>query len=297
MYEAKRAGRGQFAIFDARMRERVQRGLLIQSELRGALQHGQFHLVYQPLVHLDSEIIWGCEALLRWHHPKLGLVPPSEFIPIAEDTGVILDMGDWVLRTACAQFAYWRAHHGGKAPECVSVNISRAQLVVGDFGRRVQEVLEDYGIEPWRVHLEITETAVMKDPAVALKIMRALRELGVKLDLDDFGTGYSSLGSIHDFPIDVIKIDRSFVLCLESGGRVSAVIEAVTRLAHQLNLDVVAEGIETPRQRDLLRKLGCQLGQGYLFGKPVDAVTFAERFAHSSPYRSEVQARQTNAGV
>jgi diguanylate cyclase (GGDEF)-like protein/PAS domain S-box-containing protein len=290
MYEAKRAGRGRFAIFDARMRERVQRGLLIQSELRGALQHGQFHLVYQPVVCMDSGRLHGCEALLRWRHPKLGLVPPSEFIPIAEETGVILDLGDWVLRTACAQFACWRARYGVRAPESVSVNISRAQLVVGNFEQSVRDVLRACAIEPRQVHLEITETAVMKDPAVALRIMRALRELGVKLDLDDFGTGYSSLGSIHDFPIDVIKIDRSFVHGLESSGRVSAVIEAVARLAHHLSLEVVAEGIETSHQRELLRKLGCRFGQGYLFGRPVDARRFADALARPGAIGREASA-------
>ncbi len=290
MYEAKRAGRGRFAIFDARMRERVQRGLLIQSELRGALQHGQFHLVYQPVVCLDSGRIRGCEALVRWRHPKLGLVPPSEFIPIAEETGVILDLGDWVFRTACAQFACWRASHGAQAPECVSVNISRAQLVVGNFEQSVRAVLGAHAIEPSQVHLEITETAMMKDPAVALRIMRSLRELGVKLDLDDFGTGYSSLGSIHEFPIDSIKIDRSFVHGLNGSGRVSAVIEAVARLARQLNLDVVAEGVETSQQRELLRKLGCRLGQGYLFGRPVDAPSFMQGCARHESATPDLHA-------
>ncbi|HUI59285.1 MAG TPA: EAL domain-containing protein, partial [Steroidobacteraceae bacterium] len=265
MYEAKRAGRGRVAAFDARMRERVQRGLLIQSELRGALNESQLFLVYQPLVCIHTLQTRGCEALLRWRHPKLGLIPPSEFIPIAEDSGVILELGDWVLRTACAQFARWRERHGERAPERLNINISRAQLIAGHFVQSVGDVLERYAIEPSSVHLEITETAVMKDPALALRIMCALQELGVKLDLDDFGTGYSSLGSIHEFPIDVIKIDRSFVHSLESGGRVPAVIEAVARLARRLNLQVVAEGIETPRQLDLVRQFGCQLGQGHLF--------------------------------
>ncbi len=282
MYEAKRAGRGRFATFDAQMRMRVERRILIENELRTALRAAQFHLVYQPLVCLSTGRLRGCEALLRWRHPLLGVVPPSEFIPIAEESGLILELGDWVLHTACAQYSQWERRFGPAALDCVSINISRAQLVLRDFDRRVQEVLSATQVAPERVHLEITETAVMRDPETALQVMQKLRAAGVKLDLDDFGTGYSSLGSINDFPIDVIKIDRSFLHSLSAGGRIAAVIEAVTRLARQLEMEVVAEGIESPRQRDQARALGCQLGQGYLFSRPLDAGQFAESFLTSA---------------
>jgi diguanylate cyclase (GGDEF)-like protein len=286
MYEAKRAGRGCYAVFDASMRERVQRRLLVQSELPEAVRKSQFHLVYQPLVCMETGAIEGCEALLRWRHPQLGSIPPTEFIPIAEDTGLILELGDWALRTACEQFAAWRAQHGIRAPECLNVNISRAQLMVADLDRRIGAVLRSCDIEPRRLHLEITETAVMRDSAAALRIMRALKKLGIKLALDDFGTGYSSLSSIHDFPIDVIKIDRSFVQSLDVGQRVSAVIEAVASLARHLNVDLVAEGIETAVQLERVRQLGCRLGQGYLFSHPVDAERFRALFLQPRPSRA-----------
>lgn len=287
MYEAKRAGRNRYAIFDTRMRERVQRGLMLQNELRSAMQNCAFHLVFQPIVCLETGRVRACEALLRWRHPQLGLIPPSEFIPIAEDTGLILELGEWVLRTACAQFAQWRVRFGTQAPDAINVNLSRVQLTLDDLEQRVARTLTYFDVEPCRLHLEITETAVMQDPTAAMRTMHALRALGVKLDLDDFGTGYSSLGSIHEFPLDAIKIDRTFVHALDTGGDVSGVIEAVARLARHLNVEVIAEGIETVGQLEQAKKLGCHLGQGYLFTRPGDAQCTAAAFL---PFGDDTEA-------
>jgi Amt family ammonium transporter len=278
MYQAKISGRNRRVQFDACMRERVERRVALENDQWRAIGAGQLYLAYQPMVSLASGRIVASEALLRWNHPQYGAVPPCEFIPIAEDTGFILELGDWVLREACRQHADWRKRYGELAPRGISINISRAQLMLDDLAPRIGAILATHGIAPQDVHLEITETAVMRDADVAMHTMRALRALGVRLDLDDFGTGYSSLGSLHQFPIDTIKIDRSFVQRLETDRGVSAVIDAVTRLASQLKLEVVAEGIETPRELELVQQLGCQFGQGFLFSRPLEAAEFEDFF-------------------
>ena len=278
MYEAKRSGRSCCALFDASMRERVQRRLLILNEMGSAVHQSQFRIAWQPLVSIDSGRMFGCEALIRWRHPRVGPIGPAEFIPIAEDSGLIQQVDDWVLRTACAQFAGWRRSHGADAPAYLSVNISRVQLMDGNFSVRVREILQQCGLPPRCLHLEITETAVMRDPESALRVMQSLKALGVYLDLDDFGVGYSSLSSIHNFPIDVIKIDSSFVRGMDSSRRVTAIVEVVTNLARQLDLELVAEGIETTEQLERVRQLGCHYGQGYLFSPPIDSADFPRIF-------------------
>lgn len=276
MYEAKSAGRGRFVNFDAGMHKRVQRRLMLQSDLHRAMHEHQLAIVYQPLVCLNDGRIRGCEALLRWRHPQLGSVSPAEFIPIAEETGIVLELSEWILRAACAQYTEWRRRFRELAPESISVNISRAHLTPGDFERTVGAVLRCHDIEPERLRLEITETAMMRDPEAALQTLQALHSLGVRLDLDDFGTGYSSLSAIHLLPIDGIKIDRSFVQRLDTGRGVPALIEAVVHLARSLNMEVIAEGIETPAERERVRQIGCHMGQGYLFAPPLQAAEFAQ---------------------
>lgn len=283
MYEAKRTGRRRQAVFDRRMRERAARTRLIQTELLGALRSAEIYLTYQPILTLATGELHGCEALLRWEHPQLGTIAPLEFVAVAEDTGLIAELGCWTLRTACAQFADWRSRLGERGPASLNVNVSRAELLLGNLTQRVAKALNDYAIEPHRLHLEITETAVMGDAALACRVLDELRALGVRIDLDDFGTGYSSLASIQDLPLDVIKIDRSFVQSLDSDPRVYAIIEAVARLAHQLELPVVAEGIETPYELERLKQLGCTLGQGYLFAPPLEADLFEQSFLGARP--------------
>ena len=271
MYEAKLAGKGRCAVFDVSMRQRVQNRLTLESDLRKALEASQLFLMYQPIVSLQTGQLEGLEALVRWNHPQRGLVPPGEFIPIAEDTGLILPIGEWVLREACGQFARWRASLGDAAPPSISVNLSRNQLVLPNLLEIVKLILEQTGMTPGCLHLEVTESAVMRDVATAAQMLRAIKAIGVKLDMDDFGTGYSSLACLHQFPLDVLKIDRSFIANLDRGRDFAALVYAVTQLARNLNISVVAEGIETAAQALMLQSLDCELGQGYLFSKPLSA--------------------------
>ncbi|MFI5379106.1 MAG: EAL domain-containing protein [Tepidisphaerales bacterium] len=271
MYEAKLAGKGQCVVFGVSMRQRVQNRMNLEQDLRKALEAGQLFLMYQPIVSLRSGRIESFEALVRWKHPERGLISPGEFIPIAEETGLILSIGEWVLREACGQFALWRQSMGDAAPPSISVNMSRSQLVLPDLPETIRQILEQTGMKPACLHLEVTESAVMKDVAAATRILRAIKAVGVMLDMDDFGTGYSSLACLHAFPIDVLKIDRSFIANIDRGRDFAAMVHAVTQLARNLEIRVVAEGIETMDQLLILQSLDCEFGQGYLFSKPLPA--------------------------
>ncbi len=274
MYEAKRAGRGRYVLFDATMHERVARSVELENDLRRALQNDEFFVVYQPIVDLASGALRGVEALARWRHPERGLVPPIEFIPAAEETGLIGALGARVLRDACDQFMLWRETQSDAAPQSVAVNLSRAQLVEGDLVERVQHELLRTGMAPHCLRLEVTESLAMQD-AGALGVLRRLRELGVSLALDDFGTGYSSLACLHEIPVDTVKIDRSFVSQLAQDDHRRVLIQATVLVARALGIRTVAEGVETAEQAQLLEDLGCSMAQGYLFGKPMTAQEFA----------------------
>ena len=269
MYEAKLAGKARYVMFDVSMRQRVQDRMDLENALRTALEAGELFLMYQPIVSLHTGRIESFEALLRWKHPKRGLIPPDEFVPIAEECGLILPIGEWVLREACGQFARWRQRMGDAAPQSISVNLSRAQLLLQDLPRTIQRILDQTGIQPSCLHLEVTESAVAKDVETATRILNAIKATGVKLDMDDFGTGYSSMAFLHQFPIDVLKIDRSFIANIDRGRDFAALVHAVAQLAHNLNISVVAEGIETADQALILQSLECEFGQGYLFSKPI----------------------------
>jgi EAL domain-containing protein (putative c-di-GMP-specific phosphodiesterase class I) len=271
MYEAKITGKGKYVVFDVSMRQRVQNRLNLEIDLRKALDQHQLFLMYQPIVSLQNGRIESFEALVRWQHPQRGLIAPGEFIPIAEDTGLILTIGDWVLREACAQFVAWRKSAGPAAPRSVSVNLSRKQLAQPNLPQMVRQILEQTGMTPGCLHLEVTESATMKDAVAATRVLRAIKDIGVKLDMDDFGTGYSSLACLHQFPIDVLKIDRSFVANIDRGRDLAALVHAVAQLARNLNISVVAEGIETANQALILQSLECEFGQGYLFSRPLMA--------------------------
>ncbi len=271
MYEAKLAGKGRFVIFDTSMRQRMETRLDLENDLRLALDRGQLFLLYQPIVSLQTGRLESFEALLRWNHPVRGLISPGEFIPIAEDTGLILPIGEWVMREACRQFARWRLTMGDAVPRSISVNLSRNQLALQDLPRTIKTILDQTGMEPGCLHLEVTESAVMKDAAAATKTLQAIKDLGVKLDMDDFGTGYSSLSCLHQFPIDVLKIDRSFIANIEVGKDIAAMVQAVGQLARNLSITVVAEGIETVEQALVVQSLDCDFGQGYFFSKPLTA--------------------------
>jgi len=269
MYEAKVAGKGRYASFDVSMRQRVQNRLNLENDLRKAIDTQQLFVMYQPIVSLDTMAIEAFEALIRWNHPERGSIPPADFVPIAEDTGLIVPLGEWILGEACRQFALWRQDQGDTAPYYISVNLSRSQLLVWDLPTMIQRVLRETGLPPANLQLEVTESTIMRDAELAQRVLKALKDVGVMLAMDDFGTGYSSLSCLHQFPFDVLKIDRSFIANLDRGRDMTALVHAVVALARNLNIRVVAEGIETAEQLMTLQSLGCQFGQGYFFSKPM----------------------------
>jgi diguanylate cyclase (GGDEF)-like protein/PAS domain S-box-containing protein len=270
MYEAKRAGRACSVFFNDAMHTRLSRKLMIETCLRKALGTDQLSLAYQPIVNLDSGRRDSVEALLRWRHPDLGQVSPAEFVPVAEESGLIIQLGEWVMKESCAALARWQQRDPDKAPHVVSVNISRAELAQG--GRLLHSVhaaLEAAGLPPESLQLEVTEREVMRDPEASLALMHQLRATGVRLAMDDFGTGTSSLGCLREYPFDVIKIDRTFVKDLAAGPDTLAVIHATITLVENLGKRSVAEGVETAEQMAILQSLGCHYAQGYFLGYPL----------------------------
>ena len=271
MYEAKSAGRGCFRSFDNSMRIRALHRWEVDSDLRQAIDLNQFFLQYQPIINLKTGLVESVEALIRWNHPEKGLISPGDFIPIAEETGLIVIIGEWVMRTACMQYADWFAIDSDATPNHISINISSQQLVQCKFPELFQSVLVQSGIMPSSVHFEITETEMIKDLKTSVKAINLLKELGAKIDLDDFGTGYSSLACLHELPIDVLKLDRSLILNINKGDLLSKLVDLVLKLLSGTQIQVVAEGIETKRQLSMLQDLGCEFGQGFYFAKPMDA--------------------------
>jgi diguanylate cyclase (GGDEF)-like protein/PAS domain S-box-containing protein len=272
MYEAKRAGRACSVIFNEAMHTRLARHVAIEANLHKAIGTDELSLVFQPIVELDSGRMVSAEALLRWNHPTMGQIPPSEFIPIAEDSDLIVTLGQWVLTEACKAFVRWHQLDPQRAPRTVSVNISRAELALGSqLLERIRSTLETVGVSPQCLQLEVTEREVMRNPETSLTVMRELRQLGIHLAMDDFGTGTSSLRFLQEYPFDLIKIDRSFVQDLNTGSDVLAVIHATVGLIENLNMASLAEGVEEPAQLAILQSLGCRYAQGYLFSRPVPA--------------------------
>jgi diguanylate cyclase (GGDEF)-like protein/PAS domain S-box-containing protein len=270
MYEAKRSGRACAVVFDDAMRARLTRYVSVDANLRKALGTPEFTLVYQPIVDLDTQRMTSVEALARWNHPTLGQVPPTEFIQVAEESGLIATLGQWVLREACCALAAWRARDPATAPKTVSVNVSRAELAQGErLLGKVRQALRQSGLPPECLRLEVTERDVMRDPAATLKLMRALRDMGVRLAMDDFGTGTSSLGCLRDYPFDVIKIDQSFINDVAGNPDVLAVLHAAITLVENLGKTSVAEGVENAQQVAILQSLGCHHAQGYYFSRPL----------------------------
>ena len=265
MYAAKSDGRRTYRFFvpelDARLKTRRQ----LELDLRQALARGQLEIHYQPLVDLATDTVAGCEALLRWYHPERGMISPADFIPVAEDTGLINEIGDWVLKRACAEAAGWPGHIR------LAVNVSPVQFRTKTLALRVATALRDSGLAPDRLELEITEAVLIRDDDEALVILHQLRDLGVRIALDDFGTGYSSLSYLRRFPFDKIKIDRSFVSDIGDAGGSSMIVEAVVNMASACRMSTTAEGVETEMQREILRGLGCSEMQGYLFSPAVPA--------------------------
>jgi diguanylate cyclase (GGDEF)-like protein/PAS domain S-box-containing protein len=273
LYRAKAQGRGRCVEFDASMHDRAVELLQLETSLRRAVERNEFHLHYQPVVSLASGQIKGAEALLRWKHPERGLVPPMEFIPLAEETGLIVEIGAWVLREACRQMKEWQARLGQPDLE-IGVNLSSRQFQGPGLVAAVAEVLRATGLSPRCLRLEVTESLLMdKHPNVA-QTMTELRAMGVRIDLDDFGTGYSSLSYLHQFPIDTLKIDRSFIQRLGATDDAQEIVNTILALASSLDMEVVAEGVETEQQLEQLRKMRCAYAQGYHLSRPVEAVQF-----------------------
>ncbi len=270
MREAKRAGGSRYCVFEPPMKERAARRGSVESELREALADGDLFVVYQPIIGLAGGRCVGAEALVRWRHPRRGTVPPIEFIEIAEETGLINALGDFVLNQACREFMRWQRALGALAPATMSVNLSRAQLAEPLLVAQVQHALRASGMAAGHLQLEVTESLAAQDQGVQTRL-HELKALGLTLALDDFGTGYSSLASLHQLPVDVVKIDRSFVCQAETSAHHRVLIEATVRVARSLGMGTVAEGIETPGQAAILAGLLCDKGQGYLFAKPLPA--------------------------
>ncbi|UBF29234.1 EAL domain-containing protein [Kovacikia minuta CCNUW1] len=277
MYRAKALGRGRYEIFTQEMHEHAVSLLQLETDLRRAIERQEFRVFYQPVMELRTNKITGFEALIRWQHPERGLVSPAEFVPIAEETGLILPIGRWVLYEACSQMKQWQQQYPSNPPLSISVNLSRKQFSQPDLVHQVERILQETGLEPGYLKLEITESAIMEDANSATEMMQQLKTLGIQLVMDDFGTGYSSLSHLHLFPIDTLKIDRSFVHKADTDLEKVEIIRTVISLAWNLGIDVVAEGIETKRQMSQLKLLKCDLAQGYLFSKPLsgnDATAF-----------------------
>jgi diguanylate cyclase (GGDEF)-like protein len=272
MCQAKQDGKDRHEVFDVGMRARAWEHMRLETDLHHAIKRDEFRLHYQPLVSLATSRVVGVEALLRWQHPRRGLVPPTSFIPLAEKSGLIVPVGRWVLKEAFDQARIWNDMSPGEAPLSISVNVSARQIERSDeLVVSVREILEQSGLPADQVKLEITESAVMRNPELAIATLWALKGLGVHLVVDDFGTGYSSLAYLKRFPVDTLKIDRSFVEGLAHQQEDQAIVAAIVAFSQTMGLDTVAEGIETEDQAVVLRQMGCTLGQGYLFGRPKPA--------------------------
>ncbi|MBI3896675.1 MAG: EAL domain-containing protein [Gammaproteobacteria bacterium] len=267
MYRAKEIGRNTYQFYAAEMTAHAQDRLSLENALRRALDRGEFTLHYQPIVELNGGNVIGAEALLRWRHPERGMVPPLQFIPLAEETGLIVPIGEWVLRTACAQCKEWDSN--GLGALTLAVNISPRQFQRPDFASTVAKVLRETGLPPERLELELTESVLMHNPETTIANMKRLSDIGVQLSIDDFGTGYSSLSYLKRFPIDRLKIDRSFVKGIPADGDDAAIATAIIAMAHKLQLNVIAEGVETADQLAYLRSHECDVMQGYYFSPPI----------------------------
>ncbi len=274
MYCAKNRGRNQIQLFEAGMDEATRERVRRETDLRGALERGEFELHYQPKVEAGSGCVNGAEALIRWRHPQMGLIAPGDFIPLAEDCGLIIPIGSWVVREACRQARVWQDQ--GLPALRVAVNVSASQFRQDDFLDMVRAALDDVRLEPRYLELELTESAVMTNPEESTAMLEKLSQMGVLVSVDDFGTGYSSMSYLRRFPIDKLKIDRTFVKDLVSQPEDASIVQAIISLAHSLRLKVVAEGVETAEQLRSLRDMNCDQYQGFHFSPPVPAVEFAE---------------------
>jgi EAL domain-containing protein (putative c-di-GMP-specific phosphodiesterase class I) len=292
LYEAKNRSRGRWVVYDPGMHAALVDKVSLEADLRLAIERcqlshrpglektgrfprfddtpeHQISLAYQPIVDVASEKLTGFEALLRWNHPQRGLIPPATFVPVAEESGLVLALGRWVLRTACHQAAAWNTRHP-ESPITVTVNLSVRQLQDDSLALDVETALRESGLHPSRLTLEMTESVIMRDPTSARARLHELKQVGVRIAIDDFGTGYSSLSHLQQFPVDILKIDRSFLHKMHQGPHDTALVRTIIALAKLLSLRTIAEGVEDAEQQQQLRELGCDSAQGFLFGRPMN---------------------------
>jgi diguanylate cyclase (GGDEF)-like protein len=273
MYHAKEEGKNTFKFFSEQLNTASFERMALESSLRRALGRNEFELYYQPRIDLQTNLITGMEALLRWHHPDLGMVPPTKFIPVAEESGLIVEIGKWVLETACLQSQAWQK--AGMPALSMAVNLSARQFADDNLLADVTETIQKTGMDPSQLELEITESMLMHNVGKAMKVLTALREMGIRLAIDDFGTGYSSLATLKQFPVHTIKVDRTFIRDLPNNTEDQGLTEAIIALGRTLSLNVIAEGVETKEQADFLRERACNEVQGFYFSKPVPSDQFA----------------------
>jgi diguanylate cyclase (GGDEF)-like protein/PAS domain S-box-containing protein len=304
MYAAKASGGHRHVTYEPQLYDATVARMELKADLRGAMERGELHIAYQPIVDLESAAITGSEALMRWNHPEHGPVPPMEFIPLAEENGLILDLGRWIIETACHQTRAWQ-EATGRVGLTISVNLSGRQILDPDLVTDVRRILSESGLAPRNLTLEMTESVLVQDVEATVSTLGALKALGVRLAIDDFGTGYSSLSYLRQFPIDILKIDRSFITSLDGSKDSMALVRSILNLSSTLRLDTVAEGIEESEQREVLRGLGAQQGQGYLFARPMGPDDLGDLLAgrattgssETTSLKPSVTARRTTAGA
>ncbi|MCA1565949.1 MAG: EAL domain-containing protein [Acidobacteria bacterium] len=270
MYRAKQLGKARHAVFNQAMHARAMDRLELERDLRRAVERGEIFLQYQSIVSLGAGSLRGFEALVRWRHPQRGILPPIDFIPIAEETGIIIQLGKWVLEEACRQMSRWQKLSPQNKPLQISVNLSCKQFLQPDLLEQIQGVLRETGLDARSLKLEITESVVMENIETATRTLERLQALGVELSIDDFGTGYSSLSYLQRFPVNTLKIDRSFISRITESDGTAEIVRTIMQLGQNLGMDVIAEGVETEQQNEQLKALGCEFGQGYYFSLPLD---------------------------
>jgi diguanylate cyclase (GGDEF)-like protein len=288
MYQAKNRGKAHHVLFDHSMNAVALERLEMEADLRRAVAQNELRLRYQPIIDLATERVTEVEALVRWQHPRHGMIPPARFIPLAEETGMIVPIGRWVLAEACRQARKWHVSHPTLPPIVIGVNLSAKQIQQPDLVSEVAEVLRETGLDPKCLKLEITESVMMQNAESTIEKLRELRDLGVSLAVDDFGTGYSSMAYLSRFPIDTLKIDQSFIGRLGQQAEDDAIVRAIISLAKNLNLRVTSEGIETPEQLTELQALGCDRGQGYLFARALHSTALEALLSCEMPSRSDL---------